>query len=105
MAKEMKEEWYKRLKEENRIGKFSITHGLLKNAPKIFIESIFKGIVIVRAESIWHEGLIEYIGYSDLFKPVEENCEATEYNFEFEKEGNHLKVNGVVEWQRKIFRI
>jgi len=55
-------------------GKFNISHKMIEQNPNIVL-SLMKDILVTRAESMYNEGIIKYIGisekYFDEIKPGE----------------------------------
>ena len=63
---------------DNRIGKFTISY-LYLQTNKNDILTLMGNMIIVRAESLFHENVIEYIAYSELFDEIEQGLEIPSY--------------------------
>lgn len=75
-------------KEENRLGKLSITHELIDLNPDGCAQVLSK-MLIVRAETFFF-GLVEYVGYCPDFEPCSRACYPPEYTVLFQK---HIDEN------------
>jgi hypothetical protein len=64
-----------------RIGKVIISIDIIESRPEV-VHLIFSRFIPLRAEMMWHEGHIEYIGVSDMFDEREEGERIPEYVFE-----------------------
>jgi hypothetical protein len=62
-----------------RIGKVLIATDIIENKPEV-IHLLFSKFIPLRAEMMWHEGHIEYIGISELFDEREEGCVTPQYD-------------------------
>ena len=82
-----------------RIGKVKLTTDLIENKPEL-VHLMFSKFIPVRAEMIWHEGYIEYIGISDLFEERGEGESVPEYAFEITQIDNNggAIVSGVTKY-------
>jgi hypothetical protein len=76
-----------------RLGLFVIDHGFIDSNFNE-LRNLLKDVVIVRAESNYGHGYIEYMGISHLFDEVPEGCMANKYNVIFNK-----NKNGVVTFE------
>jgi len=63
---------------ENRIGIFAIDHHFIKDDEE-FVRALMRHVIIVRAESMYSQDAIEYVGYSDLFEPISPKYRAPNY--------------------------
>lgn len=63
---------------ERRIGRFKIPRQVIIEDPEMAIE-VLKGIIIFRAEMMFHLDCIEYIGISPNFDPIKEGEESPVY--------------------------
>lgn len=68
---------------EQRIGKFRISHALLDNNWQKLLP-IMATVVIVRAESLYERKCVEYVGYSMQFDLVQEGVKTPEYTATFD---------------------
>jgi hypothetical protein len=66
-----------------RIGKVVIATDLIEGNPEI-IHLLFSKFIPIRAEMMWHEGTIEYIGISELFDEREDGCVTPQYDFQID---------------------
>jgi len=64
-----------------RIGKVTVSTGLIDNSPEV-VKLMFSKFIPIRAEMIWHMGWVEYIGISDLFEEIKEGDAVPEYIFQ-----------------------
>ena len=80
------DERYELLIGQNRIGRFRISDGLLRISLGQLMDVLFQRVFIVRAEHLYHNHQIEYIGYSDLFKPNDSGSMPPYYEFVFDKQ-------------------
>ena len=64
--------YLEKLRNENRIGKVSISHDLLTSMSKRRLNLFLKDFVIIRAESLFYNKTIEYVGFSPYFESIKE---------------------------------
>lgn len=64
--------------DENRAGKFFVDRVyFIEHADELM--SFMSGILIVKAEMLFHRDGVEYVGYSDRFKPLGQGIEVLNY--------------------------
>lgn len=68
-----------------RLGRFYITHDLLKQEPEAIREHVLAKMVIVRAELLWERNAIEYVAMSELFDLLPWYHTAPEYGIVMSK--------------------
>ena len=61
-----------------RYGKFEVSMALIEDNPKE-VNRIFEGLVVTRAEHLFHKDTIEYIAWSPYFRECEVGEEIPEY--------------------------
>jgi len=61
-----------------RHGKFEVSVALIENNPED-VSKIFEGLVVTRAEHIFHSHIIEYLAWSPHFRELSENEATPEY--------------------------
>ena len=71
---------------QNRIGKFRVTDALVQFGLGELMSKVFSKVFIARAEHLGYMPCTEYVGYSELFKPLELGDEPLDYVFEAKKE-------------------
>lgn len=71
--------------EENRIGNFEISVQIIKDADESLLK-FFGNFIIIRAESMFYGGRIEYTGYSKLFDKNSVACIPPKYLIHVHKE-------------------
>jgi hypothetical protein len=71
---------------DRRLGLFRVSRDLVTQAPAT-VAAALSGMVILRAEMIFHHNAIEYIAMSRSFAKVPEGQEPPEYRCEFRKDG------------------
>jgi len=70
--------------DSNRIGKFNLTHELLRDgSARPMLQALFGLCVVLDAEEHESGRGKSYIAASDLFQPLAENEEVPEYRIEF----------------------
>jgi hypothetical protein len=69
------------MQKNKRIGKVVISIDIIENRPEV-VHLIFSRFIPFRAEMMWHEGQVEYIGVCDMFDEREEGAKTPEYVFE-----------------------
>jgi len=74
-----KPEQPKNIVEERRLGRTEIDNRFVYEHPEEVIEAL-KGMLIVKAETLFHKAVIEYIGYHPQFKKIAQNNEPPKYN-------------------------
>ena len=65
-----------------RLGRFTIGHDLIEKYPTE-ITKLMEGMLVVRAESLYAYGSIEYVAQSFRFQSVEQGMMVPEYFFTF----------------------
>lgn len=66
------------------IGRFEIYGEIIKTNIELAKE-ILEGVVVLKAESLFHKDSIEYIGISDKFKEVRQGCIPPDYKVVIEE--------------------
>ena len=80
----------------NRIGKFRISHELIDLVKDgVLLKSIMSNFLIVRAESIFAEGCIEYVAYSNLFEDLSDMGLIPMYGIWFKQVGEDTILDKV----------
>ena len=75
-------------------GKFLVTVPLIENNPEE-IGNTFRGVIIIRAEYMFHNNTIEYIGWSPHFRELERGQITPEYSAECTR---HEEGHTTVKW-------
>lgn len=70
----------KELENEGRAGVFRIQTSMLTGDPKILFY-LFSKIFIIKAEYLYHAASVEYVGYSEFFKPCPKQATPPIYEF------------------------
>jgi len=79
-----------------RIGRFRIIRDMLETEPDSAL-CIFEGILILRAEHLLSEDVVEYVAISKHFEPCPSGCEAPLYEATIYQTGNVVQQ---VEWNK-----
>lgn len=69
----------------DRPGKFKISVELLELKPHLIMQ-VMARCIVTRAEQLWHERVIEYVGYSPDFQLVKMGSRLPEYVWRFHKD-------------------
>lgn len=77
-----------------RWGRFHISRHIVEDQPTTVL-SMLAGMVIVRAEMMYHLDSIEYYAYADEFEEVDEGAEAPFYTAEMSQDA-YLNADGSV---------
>jgi hypothetical protein len=70
---------------ENRIGCFKVDAEEIRKFNRKELNSLFGGMLIVRAEEVPVEGTIHYAAYSMLFEPAPKHCGPKWYSLHGQK--------------------
>lgn len=62
---------------DKRVGRFTVTYDILKN-PMDYVR-LFDGMVVVKIEDLYMQGLLEYTAYGSMFEPLSEGRLVPEY--------------------------
>ena len=86
---------------DRNLGRFTVTNDLIRRSPNEAAQ-VFKllNLVVVRAECIFSDSLIEYTGLSDQFVEIEMGQKIPEYRMEItserDEEAQEDKITKVV---------
>jgi hypothetical protein len=72
-----------------RYGKFRIPmHTLNTNFNNAL--KVLEGIVVIRAEALYHMNCVEYVGISEQFKDLKPGCDAPFYEYDYDPVLNEM---------------